>query len=409
MSKFRFPAFAYVIGLVLLMYATSQAGYYYGQAYDDYTIRGYYTDKATILNLFSPIGTAASIVLSILALTIERRSWTKSLTAFLLTQLFIIITCIWSPVPIESAAIVFKTVVYALGLAVICHRMNHTTIINLASIFALFICVGSTVLSYQNPSFATSIGASGWRGLFEHKNGYAMFCVFMLVLTLPGIFERKTRLLSTVIAPILCLGIVTSQGKTAFTLSVFFAALLATAGILQARRVAAMRTFIMVNIFVAMTLLIAAPAVIALILTENLYITGRVDTWSGYFSSIFGQPYTTIYGFGGYTSALYPEYITQNYSSIVSTSVDSSLVAIFLNWGVVGLIVYFLFIVRAWHIISRLAFDYYAIFTAFTLIVYLVYASVESAFQLNWALPNMVLLLQLMLLEKRTSAPANVA
>lgn len=397
MTQVRLPNWLITVGFGLIIFSTSLAGYYSGQAYTDFATRGYYTDTGSVTNALTPIGTAATVLACLFALFAVRRARSGPLVWFLLVQTFIIITSTWSAVPGQSTLIVFKTVIYAYAIYLVVQRLSYPSIIRITCVISLALCISGNYLALTDGNFATSIGAAGWRGLFSHKNQYAAFCLFSFIIIYPAAYDRRVRYLCALTAAVLFSTTIATQGKTSLSLMIGYATVTTVAILLRRASIPSTSIVKGLSLVSATAITLGLPTFFALLYSGSISLSGRVDIWSKYidFTSL-----RALYGYGGYTASISPEALGQQLGLPGSIAIDSTYLSVLINWGIIGILVLASLLITFWLSAIRKARSEYAITAVCTVVVFILYAVVESNAQLNWLYPNMTLLMKMLMLFK---------
>jgi hypothetical protein len=397
MTRYAPPSWFYAISLALIIFACSQAGYYDGKAFADFSTLGYSTSTEAISNTLTPIGTAGSVAAVLVVLSRITAPMGRTLLWFLGFQLFIAITALWSTVLTPTWFGIFKAVIYVVALSVISLRLSEAAIVKTVAYTALIICLVGDYLALTNAAFATSLGAAGWRGLFIHKNGFAAFCLFSFVIVLPGIYVRPTRAVAFLTCVVLLATLVATQGKSALIAAVLYAGLVVPLMALKRFGISGPAIIRALTLAMLAVLLLGVPALILLILNGSITLTGRVQIWAEFFEELTPR---FIYGFGGNTTALNPSALDDRFSSAGTAAIDSSIIATTLNLGVIGLLAYLCFLARCWSYTIKQSRQARTIFCAASIVAFLLIACVESTAQITATFPTAMLLLQFFMLER---------
>lgn len=406
------------LALILIFYSACQAGYFNGQAYIDYAKSGSYTSDTDIENSLSWIGTLGSIV-AVITCLFFRPTKNRSISGyFILAQILLFLLSITviiagnlSPAMIEKNLVsMVKVVLCALALTVIVRSISIGRAV--FSIIALtwILCLVGDYISYTNPAFATSIGASGWRGLFETKNGYAAYCLYAAILITPGLLIKRLFVLTTVTFLLLIISLLLTQGKTAAIESTIYTIIISIAWLMRKFRMSNRRVVAGLT-YSAVPILLASLLVIGVFTGVGVFtFSGRTALWEFYIRDL-GDWY--LFGKGGGAALTDPALLERAMDKgIRGGAIDSTPVVILYSYGLVGLLVWLVFIKKCFGRALSLSNNSIAIFVLGAIVSFTIHAFLESACQLILTMPTFTILLMILMLEKQDSdnllAPQNL-
>jgi len=385
------------IALALIIFSVSGAGYYDQDIYAKFLHTGAVSvDTDMDRSPLTAIGTLASITAVLLLPLCSIRKMPSVLVGFFLFQIYILISGLWSFVPKETAFSVIKSCIYAVSLATLIQRMSYRNIVTSLAITAIVIAGFSLYLSFTDPVFRISLGTTGWRGLFPHKNRLAGFCLFMIILIIPSYYYNVRKRLVLFALSLLTLALLLSQGKTALAAAVSFV-ILTVWPISIAKRRGGL-SFLHENsmIFLIFVVFIIFPFVVISTVIGDITFTGRINTWANFLSATADNRF---FGLGGYTI-----FSDENFSKFTTREFgaptpDSSLVSMLCNFGILGITLYLIFLGYCWIEMLR-RFNKYSIFGLLTILMYVIYGSMESDAQLGLSLPTVALLTQALISQR---------
>lgn len=380
---------------MLALFAVSNAGYFAQASYAAYLEKGWYLktlddDPGNPL-LF--IGTIATVALAPLAVASLWRRISPYIVLCLIVPAWIGISAVWSDVLPQTLVIVAKMMIYVLAIGEAVRPLSYTSTVRCVALMALIICITSLALGFSDPIFRISIGAEGWRGLFEQKNRFAMFALFSLLLIFPTVFNRQTRILGLSTLPILMACLILSQGKSSLALAVTY---MVICGVFAVFWRGSKSGLLWTSVVLVALLLLSAVTIAILLFMVGVTFTGRVGLWQWFFDDLGNR---MMAGAGGASAPLDPGLVRRAELSNRAPTSDSSYVMLVYNQGIIGIILYFTVIGAMWARCVKLG-SAYAIYPITTLATYVIFAFVESDARFNLSYPTVALLIQMLVLEK---------
>lgn len=385
------------IAFALIIFSASGAGYYSQDVYTTYLSTGSVSGSIDAdANPLSIIGTLGSIAAALLLPLYPIRKTPAVITAFFLFQIYIAISGLWSFVPKETALIVVKTTLYAMAITTLVTKMSYRSIVIVLIVTAVTIALISLYLSYTNPIFATSLGTSGWRGLFSHKNRLAAFCLFMILLIAPAFFLKIIRWPALATVTLLLITSILSQGKTAIATVMAFLIYSSCLVFIAKRRDGLLFLRKHSTLVLLFVIFVAVPLIFVIAIASDVTFTGRVGTWAKFMSLTADN---RLFGLGGYTMPSDTTFADLALRYTGTPALDSSFISLLCNFGIVGILLYFIFLAYCWKVASR-DFSVYSIFSLFTVLIYPIYGAMESDAQLSLSLPSVALIAQLIISQR---------
>ena len=287
------------------------------------------------LNSLSWIGTIASgLAIIVFFQSLQQRPILPVLLV-LGFQAYIAISSLWSVVAADTLYAVAKSVIYICAAAEICRRLSLRRLFHALAWGIGIIAIGSVWLMVTDPLNSVSVGASGWRGMFAHKNGLGSFCLFSVTIFLPFCFLGfgKTRAISKYLVAFLLLLCFIAGSKTSFFIST--AMVIFSSSFIRSKFLNDLhKKFISLFIALLCISMILTPLTYVLIDKYDVTFTGRTEIWAR-LADLIGSH--LFLGAGGLSASLDNLLLMQVADSV---SIDSSIVTILVNLGLVGLTFY---------------------------------------------------------------------
>ncbi|CAH0356896.1 O-antigen ligase family protein [Sphingobium sp. CECT 9361] len=332
------PPVFWQIVIALIVFSSSNAGYYADQSYSDFIDKGWYTasSEESPVNPLSIWGTVGSIVcVGILLLRIPRRV-PPLIQIILPVQIWLVTSATWSYTFGPTLFLSLKTIVYANALSCSIAELDPPKAIRAFTLSIAAILLVSLYLCVTDPIFTASIGADGWRGLFPQKNRLSSFCLFSGLILLLGM--RFSPILSGGTLVLLLFMLTMSQGKAAIgIMSLALLTVICFTLAMRRRRnpksamAALCLTFLMIFI-------ISWAIVLYQIDRGMLTFTGRTKLWAWFLQDLGDY---ILVGKGGLTAPTDPVFVRRAVAHGVPVTSDSSYVMILYNNGIVGLLLFY--------------------------------------------------------------------
>jgi len=392
----------YVLVFLMLIYAFSGAGYYNDSAYTAYLESGITGPIGNYKEPFEFIGTVVSVLcVTIAALNFKILSDRRFLIIVPL-HVWLILSSLWTPTILQSVMSSIKIAVYLITLIVCSDRLSERNL-KWGFVAATFTIIAiSLYLCLSDVQFRVSIGADGWRGLFPHKNTFAVFCFFSTTVLYSFRFTNKLFLYAMSLTLLFC--IIMSQSKTAMGMTVAFFIMRAAYKLILlikpdpylARR-ALNFTLMIILTFVALTFYY-------LVSEQEVNFSGRTYIWRWYLQDLGGD---ALWGMGGSTAPSDPAFVERAQASGILLSSDNSYVMILYNLGIIGLLLYAYAVVRM--ITMAVSYEGQNDATALSMIYcYIIYATMESGNKLMFSFSTMAILLVICRLKRPNSDLINL-
>lgn len=380
------------LSLALMLFKLSKAGYYGSSEYEFFAQNGYASTKTLAIdpdnnNPFGFIGTAYSIVAVVLLIILRPSRPRAQYVVLLVIYAYIEFTALWSDVLYETS---YNLIVSGLAVFILMSIIDRLPISRIYyAFFALtaLVCLISIYLSSTQSAFRVSLGTTGWRGSFYHKNGLAAFCMFGLIFLLPFITSRRYRMTAGAMVAILFSLTILSEGKTALYVSIAYA-IVATALRLIQRSNEKLFAFIYKIVFPFLIASIVAIVPLVAFWSDAAF-TGRARLWRFFLQGI---DYNLIYGFGGLSLKSDPAIALAAMQAVGIPEPDSSIVLMIFNQGIIGILLYLflLFYLLQKCIRSSSPFAPYA---SASILSYVAYGCMESDASLVASLGLVIILL----------------
>lgn len=372
-SVYQMPQFFWQISIALILFTSSNAGYYADSSYLDFANQGVQRSFAedSLANPLSVIGTISTIVCIVILFLRVPRKIPLPILIVLPTLTWLMISSLWSNTIVATLTLMLKTIIYINALDCALEKLDAQKAVG-AFVWAIAaILLVSLALCITDPVFRISIGAEGWRGLFAHKNRLASFCLFSAPILLLGM--RFGRTVSGSILALLIYMLVMSQGKAALGILLVASLVIVCFSLLWRGGRDVRPTLLVLSIAFWFIFLVSWSLIIYQINYADLTFSGRTGIWKWYIGDLDDL---VLIGKGGLTASQDPTFVARAVKSNMPPTSDSSYVMILYNNGVIGLTIFFVTAVS--FCVASIKNSPYFIYPLVAIFCYVAFAGMES-------------------------------
>lgn len=376
----------YLLVFAAVIFVASGAGYYNNAGYESYIQTGYGELVEGYKDPLSAVGTLASFICCIVAILNFKLFLDRRFIIIVPLHAWLLLSSLWTATITQSAISTIKIAVYYVAIIACVDKLKERELKNTFLLLFLALFVISLLLSITDPQFRVSIGVDGWRGLFQHKNIFALFCFFSIFAIFS--FQWRYAYAPYAIMALILIGIILSQSKTALGMLIAFSLMRLSYVIIHSLQPDPAKARRGVNTLFGIVLTLFGLALYYLVFEQGIDFSGRTYIWKWYLQDLGDR---VIWGMGGSTAPSDPAFVERASANSMLLSSDNSYIMIIYNLGLIGLSIYLMTIGRILSIAVSARRQRDATFIS-AVYCYIVYATMESSNKMMFSYSTIILL-----------------